>query len=206
MKKRIPLFYVLLILLVVALAVVQILRFNGLTGFVVKNDLSNLQKASHEGFEGKILDYVREGNSLTVNYVLNDLDGLDQEAIVNYRLIDSEGYLVKEGEQRIIIGGGLTRYVLKFDLPKNSFGSFNITLDVQSAKENLVLSREVFMSGESMTGLAISENNKESLSILGIVVLSLLILFMLFKIAKNLIKPKRNVLEEKRHLISLDLK
>jgi len=206
MKRKVIWFYTILILLVVVLAAVQIMRFNGIIGFVVKNDLSNLQASDSGSFEGKVLDYWREGNYLIVNYVVRNVSAEDEEIAASYQLIDSGWVLVTEGKQKVILDSKVAiRYSLKFELPKNSFGKFNLILNLQTKQDSLVLSREIFMSEDGVTGLAISESNRDSLSILGIVVVSVFIIFTLYRIAKNLACHPKKRLEKKRHLIKLDL-
>lgn len=126
--------------------------------------------------------YVRVGSSLHVNSTLEDLTGLGGRVSIRYSLINDDLIEVASGEEFIVLAPSASQpFTFSFDLPKDSFGEFILVIDVSTENDHIQTREDIFLSGSAVTGFAISDKNKSTLSTWGLGVLGLLIVFFVFR-------------------------
>lgn len=205
MKKRILMFYGILFLICAVLMIVQIGKFGGFTGFVIEKNVQGFEDSYGREFAIKIVDYAVIGDSFNLKYHLMNYEASSDSIKIRYSLLDDRGNEVVAGKTEIVIEGISTGdYILKFEVPKNTYGDFKLKLDIYSRNDLLKISRDIFLSDETITGLAISESNKRSLSAILIVILGFIGLFALFRFLNGYKKSSKHEKKEMRELIKID--
>jgi len=132
-------------------------------------------------FELIVLNYERIGINYKIDYSVKDLLGKDQEVEIVYSLENLNGQVI-EGVKRIELTGFEKKEGdFEFTLPKSAFGEFELSLKVSNGFYVQEFNKKIFLSEEGITGFAISESNKKSLSFFGIVSLILVLLFFVLK-------------------------
>ena len=158
-------------------------------------------------FELYILSSERVNNKLKVVYSLEEFSGQDREVIVSYSFVTVDGVtLLEDSEEVFIRANERKEFTLEFDLPKDSIGEFNIILDAVYGRENSRSEQRVALSAQGVTGFAVSDANRKTLSIFVIVVLVVVSLYLILKFLYR--HNKRIKLHEtkKRHFIKIDLR
>ncbi|MBI5803822.1 hypothetical protein HY450_01100 [Candidatus Pacearchaeota archaeon] len=162
-------------------------------------------------FEPKIINYERRGNEFILTYSLKEYSGRDHEISIEYSLTDFDGISRARGLQEVVLeANGESNNIMKFDLPKDTFGEFNLNMQFVSDLASAVIAQNIFIPSErgGLAGLAISDNTIIKPSTLGLIVLFIVITLIsarfLYKHHKNS-KKKTSIIEGKRKLIELDL-
>jgi len=133
-------------------------------------------------FESKINDYERIGGMLRVNYNLEEYSGSSHDILIEYKLVDFDGVERMIGSESVQLGASETKdYVLEFDLPKDSFGEFKLEFKFSDGSVEFTDSKDIFLPSTGITGLTISESNKKTLSVTGVILLILIAGFFIFK-------------------------
>lgn len=165
-------------------------------------------------FEAEILDYEKDGNDLIVSYSLKEYSSEEHDLAVYYSLIDFDGVPRFSGQQSSHLAPEEFREEeLRFTLPKDSFGEFNLFMEFSDGLSEVNVSTGIFLpSTRTFTGLAISEDQRAKLSIIGIIVAVLLfILLIAWVVIRSLKKKKREKLKDtkrfsgKRKLMEIEL-
>ena len=141
---------------------------------------TNLNVATYRNnFEVKILDYERDGNELSVTYSLEEFAREEHKILISYALKDFDGVERTKGQVEVALGAGeSTTDVLKFVLPKDSFGEFTLEMKLGDGISEISTSKEIFLPSSStgLTGFIISEDNRRNLSYFGAAILILAVL------------------------------
>jgi len=124
-------------------------------------------------FDFKVDNYSRDGNYLVVNYAVQEFSNEDHNIIIDYQFIDFDNVTRKSGQERIVLAKGYKgENVLKFELPKDSFGQFELLLSFSDGISKTDTSEKIFLpSGAGATGFAISAQNKSRISIFGLIII-----------------------------------
>jgi hypothetical protein len=151
--------------------------------------------AYRNAFEADIKDYEKIGNKLRFKYSLIEYSGINHEISINYALEDLDKIPRYLGEGSVGLGANEKKEeFIEFELPKDSFGEFKFKLELSDESAKIDLEKDVFLPSQNgLTGLAVTDSNKKTLSILGVIVLVLVVLILAIKLAK---KYKRNVKKE----------
>ena len=128
-------------------------------------------------FEFEFLDYERVGTKLNVKYNLREFAKLDHEIVLSYELLDFDGLARTSGTKEFVLAAGYSgERVLDFELPKDSFGEFVLNIKLDDGVSSTFVNETVFLpTSTGLTGLAISEENKATITWVGILVLALVI-------------------------------
>ncbi len=160
-------------------------------------------------FEATLTNYNREVDRVKVNYVLEEFAQVTHDIILKYDLFDSEKLLVTTGEERILLNPGeRQKNQLEIQVPKGLTGKYDLKMLLTDQKTENTLNQTLDL--QRLTGLAITENNRKTLSTFGIILIASLIIFFITKIIYKKIKIRRiiSALEEKhgKKIIKLDIK
>ncbi|MFH1290460.1 MAG: hypothetical protein ABIH92_03565, partial [Nanoarchaeota archaeon] len=144
-------------------------------------------------FEAEILNYEREGNNLIVTFALFEYGGVDKDIKVDYYLVDLDDIVRYSGQEEFFLSAGeSSEREIKFNLPKDSFGEFKFKMKLSDGVSEIFIEEDVFLpSQRGLTGLAISDDNKKTLSILGVGVVVLIILIFIVSLVKKVKKRKK---------------
>jgi hypothetical protein len=141
-------------------------------------DVSEETKLENEGFVIKSVDYVINGNSLDISYVLKEESGKPQELKVWYVLRYLDGEKVAEGEQNIVLGAGEEgSYKTTLRSPYDIKGFLRLALTVSSEKgsEWAVKYIDNSKSYVTITGFSISDERSGGwIAAISIIVLALI--------------------------------
>jgi len=134
-------------------------------------------------FSSNFVDYVKERSTLTLSYSLEELDGSDKDIEVKYEIIDLDGIKVISGEERVTLGSFENgEFSLNIDLPKNSFGEFDLTMEFDDGVSVEKISERIFLPvGTGISGLAVSEVKKSRFSIIGVILVSIIALLFILR-------------------------
>lgn len=186
----------------------------GVHSLIAKVDCSEVDEIQNflvelfvNDFEVEIGDYERDGNNLRVMYNVKEFAGVSHDIKVEYNMVDLDGIVRYNGELSINLGANEELdEAVSFDLPKDSFGEFDFRMRFNDGKTEIVTNREIFLpSGEGLTGLVISDENRRTLSIVGIVLLGGVILFFAWRFIRKHHRKVRGIGERRRGLIELEL-
>ena len=178
------------------------------------SDSSNLEiSVFRNNFESKIKEYIREVDKIRVFYSMKEFAQEAHNLALEYRLVNFEDVMVVEGEEKVELGAGEEREgVLEFRIPKDLSGEFKLKLLLNDGKTSNELNKNIILQTKSILGLAISDSNAKTLSILGIIILSAMAVFFASWSAYNFYRKFKlrkimGKIEEKhgRRLIKLDL-
>lgn len=153
-------------------------------------------------FEADISDYERVDNLFKAKYVLTEYSGIDHNIVAQYRLVDLDGVSRYNGQLEMVLGAHEEKSgEIEFDLPKDSFGEFVFVLDLNDGLTQVIENEQVFLPSKGvLSGFAISEENKKTLSIFGFVVVGLifvvLVAYLIVRFRKR--KNKEKVLKESK--------
>lgn len=149
----------------------------------------------------------RDGTKLVLDYNLTDLSGNYQEISVDYSLNNKESVSVVQGESKLVLEANQeTENVLEFELPKDLLGEYTLFLDLKTETDSFLVTKKVFLSSSGLTGLAISDSNRSTLSIAFVVFAILVILFFGLRFLKKHRKKLGFDKNSKRNFIKLNLK
>lgn len=201
-KSSVIHFFILLILIVIGFSVVRYYVFGGLTGFAVSDKILN--ESSSLGFNSQLVRYDIIGNKMFVHYVLDNREDVHKEVSVIYS-ISKYGKIIGEGTDSVILGAlDNEEFILSFELPKDSFGEIELALEFSNSEDFNTISYNIYLSKDNITGLAISDSNKQFVSTFIFIVLSFFLIYSIFKFFNKQDSFVPNY--ETRKLIKLDIK
>ncbi len=166
-------------------------------------------------FEIENVSYEKVDNQLRVVYSISENSNEEHELILRYEFIDFDEVVRKSGEEVVVLGAGFNgEQVLSFELPKDSFGEFDLRLVLEGSSGRFETIEKIFLPSRTggLAGFVISEETRMRVSIIGIIVVSLILLVFIGRtMFKNYRKVKSFVSGNSegrafRRLIKLDLK
>ncbi len=120
-------------------------------------------------FEFNVISYEVEKIQMKVIYGLRDLTGEGSNVLIEYRIVNSVGNILKRGTERTSVSPStFEEKILLIELPKDSFGELSLVFEVSTENDRIVFEQEFFVPSSFVTGLAISEANRKTLSVLGV--------------------------------------
>jgi len=164
-------------------------------------------------FETKIINYERTVDALRVFYFIEEFEQEDHQIILEYKLLNLEGKTILKGEEKFTLSPKYANEkTLEFKLLKGVSGEYDLKLTLDDGKTANELTKRVLLQSKSILGLAISDSNRRSLLVFGIILVTTLIIFFIGKFiykAYNKIKIKKlRKIEERqgKKIIRLNLK
>ncbi len=165
-------------------------------------------------FEVRMTNYERTVDSLKISYFVEEFARETHEISINYELVDFEGITVVKGNDKITINPEFKgENALEFKIPKDVIGEYDLKMTLSDGKTSAEINKRLVLGSKSVAGLAISDSNRRTLSIFGIILVSALLLFFISRFVYQKIKLKRlrkvNFPIEQKHgkkVIKLDLK
>jgi len=101
--------------------------------------------------------------------------------------------------------GEILEEVIEFNLPKDSFGEFDFVLTLIEGDVEIVDVEKLFLpSGSGLTGLAISDDNRRTLSTLGIILVGVIIAVAIGWIVRKHRRKRKKVHYKKRKLLEFE--
>ena len=163
-------------------------------------------------FEATLVNYEREADKLRIIYILEEFAQKNHEILLQYELFDAKQLLVSKGEEKIKLNAGERREnTLNIEMPKGIVGEFDLKIILTDDTATNELKEKLDLTGK-LTGFTVSDENRRTLSIFGIILTSGIILFFLSRFLYNSYqshkaKKIRPNIEEKfgRRLIKLDI-
>ena len=165
-------------------------------------------------FEARVLNYEKIDNVLKVNYLLEEFSNKDHNIVLQYQFLDFDDVIRTQGQKEIVLAAGYSgEQVLEFNLPKDSFGEFRLKLILEDGSVKSETIDEIFLPSRlGVTGLFASETGRQTLSLIGIIVISLIFAFFIVRFGYRRYKRNNNGVENslgkrmKRRILHLDLK
>lgn len=165
-------------------------------------------------FETKITNYQRTVDTLQVFYSIKEFSQKDHNIALEYELFNIDKISVVKGKELISIKANEEKTsLLEFKIPKDITGEFTLKMLLDDSETSNAIAQQIFLQSQSILGLAISDSNKKTLSIFGIILLSTIALFFISRfIYQRYRRHKINTLleniEEKhgKRLIKLDVR
>ncbi|MEK6858739.1 MAG: hypothetical protein AABX53_02390 [Nanoarchaeota archaeon] len=141
-------------------------------------------------FDFSFDSYARSSEGLRINYSLEDLTGFGNKVSLSYVLYNSALLEVVTGAEVIHLSPNAREaHSFIFELPKDSFGEFTIVMQISAEDDHIESKHKIFLSGSTLTGFAISDRNKRTLSIWGIVLVCGFVIFFVFRyLRKNWVR------------------
>jgi len=134
-------------------------------------------------FEGEIGEYERNGGNLKVYYNLNEYSGEDHDISVIYEMKDLDNITRYRGQAATkLLNREKKKENIEFKLPKNSFGEFVFVMEFNDGVALINKEKKIFLpSSTSNIGFVISTNARKRLSIVGVFLISLVVLFFVVR-------------------------
>ncbi|RMD65996.1 hypothetical protein D6817_05065, partial [Candidatus Pacearchaeota archaeon] len=147
---------------------------------------------SEADFNFEIISTEKKDDKLFVKYRIEELLGRAQEILLSYALVDRDNIPLAEGSEKLKLKANEKSVrELVIDLPKNAIGIFQFNAKLESENDVQELSQRVVLPrGAGLTGLAISDDNKRALGILGAILLVLVFAFLTYR---NFVKFKQSM-------------
>ena len=203
-KRKVISFFAILASFVALLMVLHYLRFGSLTGLTVSDGYNNPNTIINNDFEFDFNKYWIDNDYLMASYSLIELAGKNQQIEVNYVLQENgEDFVI--GEQDIVLEkGNRDDYLLKIKLPPHS-DRLNLALRLSNGNSDVEFEKEILTpeSRIKTTGFAVFEN-KDNLSLLGLLLISLMFLFLIIKLFNRRKTFNKNERKFEKNLIKLD--
>lgn len=156
-----------------------------------------------------VTDYKRNGAELNVYYRLNEYEGKPHVLNLKYSLVSAQGELWSEDNREISLGSGEEKNgELLIELPKDSFGEYNLKINLDDGESKFESQSPVFLSKDGVTGfVSLTPDNRQTLSYVGIFVTGGLLLFFFFRFLSSHNKRVNQIQSETqgRRFIQLDL-
>src|SRR3989339_424872 len=184
MKKKVLQFFAVLLVFVSVLAILQYFVFGGITFFAIYNSgnipaqqetsvqtfLNDINSA--KGFSLKIGDYTSLDNKLTVQYVIKEFRGENQEMNVGFSLMN-EDKLVEKGEQKVVVEASRENgFSITFDVAGDS--DLVLLLDADNGKAVASASKEILLANPKViSGNAIKDIKAQTMPWLLFIVIAL---------------------------------
>ena len=161
-------------------------------------------------FESQIKDYEKTVDSLRVFYTIEEFEQIEHKITINYELMDIKNILVTKGTESINLKAGeKLDENLEFKIPKDTAGEYELKITLNDGVTKNDLSKTILLQNKGIFGLAISENNRKTLSLFGIIVISIISIIFIGRFVYKKIKfNKVKSPIEKKHskkLIKIDL-
>jgi len=160
-------------------------------------------------FEIEILEYERDGNKLVVLYLLTEYSGEAHEIVIDFSMLDLDGIARLKDSLSLSLGARETgERTLEIDLPKDSFGEFTFEMVLNDGVTEISATKDIFLpsSQRGLTGLAISDEIGERLSIIGAIIVVLVGAVLIYWfIRKHRKKVSKMGVKSKKKLIELEL-
>lgn len=165
-------------------------------------------------FEVRIIDYERKVDALNIRYSIEEFAKENHDIALDFKLLNFEGITVAEGQEKFQISPNfIGERNLEFALAKDVVGEYDFKMVLTDTATISEAERKILIPSKSFLGLAISENNRRTLSWFGLAVVSIIILFFLGQFLYKKYKQYKLLqltsnLESKhgKKLIKLDLK
>ena len=159
-------------------------------------------------FELNIRESRRVGTKLNILYSLENFAEDTKNLEVFYKLLDSDGSLIVEGEfdSLTILSEEVIEKSGDFELPKNSIGDYTLIMYASDGLDNSQKEHNVKLTIGGISGFAISENNLRTVTWFGIVIVLCFGLFIVFKGIMRQIALRKVKNDQNRQFITIDLK
>ena len=133
--------------------------------------------------ELEIVNYSRESiDKLRIDYTLQYFTGIGDSAEVRYVLNNLGGVTLSEGSEIVVLPNSeIQSRSLIIDLPKDSFGEFSLKFSARTLDAYLEFDRDIVLSSQGLTGLAISDSNARTLKSFVYWIIGFAIVFILFR-------------------------
>lgn len=138
-------------------------------------------------FEVELGEYERDGSVLRIGYEIVEYSGEQHEVRITYTMSDFDGVVRYEGEEIVSVAPSETKIgKIEFELPKDSFGEFRFEVVVNDGLTEIVAEKNIFLpSQRGLTGLAISDENRRTLTYTGFGILVIFVLVAMFYLVRS---------------------
>jgi hypothetical protein len=120
------------------------------------------------------ISYSREGTRLVVDYSLQELAGRAQSISLAYILKGLNNVEVTSGTIQLQASASQTSTsTFSFELPKDAYGEFSLVLSLDTGSDHMDATYPVFLGSSRTTGFVISDSNRKTLSIWGVILIVL---------------------------------
>ena len=165
-------------------------------------------------FETKIINYERTVDTLQISYSIREFAQKNHDIVLKYNLLNLDEITVVDGQESISLKPGEEKSaLLEFKIPKDISGEFALKMRLNDTETSNDVAQQIVLQSKSILGLAISNSNRRTLSIFGVIFLSSITLFFVSRfIYKSYKQHKINEfvkgIEEKhgKKLIKLNVK
>lgn len=131
-------------------------------------------------FETKITNYKRTVDTLRIFYSIREFAQKNHDIILKYNLLNLDEIIVVDGQESISLKPGEEKSaLLEFKIPKDISGEFALKMLLDDAETSNDVAQQILLQSKSILGLAISDSNKKTLSLFGIIFLSSIALFFI---------------------------
>jgi len=133
-KKRVVQTFVLIAAIFMVLAFIQLFNFNGITGFLVRDELISgpdviLDEEVLPDFQ--VLRYDVEDSALMIDYYPRKYIGSGEDAFLNYSISDSSGEILYSGVEKVDLDVSLkSRFVLRVETLERLPDGFDVELEM----------------------------------------------------------------------------
>ena len=154
-------------------------------------------------FEIRILNIERISGELRMEYLVEEFVGKERNIDLTYDFLNSEDVKIVSGKDSLYLGANeLIRGFIEFDLPKDSYGEFDIIIEANDGAFSSVSENEILLGKAGTTGLSVASDADDSLSIYGIFFVFLLIIYFIVKFFR---RQTYNADFKGKHQIPIDL-
>lgn len=209
-KRRVMGFFGTLVAFVVVLLVIQSTAFKEITGFNVKDLESETPQIVNENkdFGVNLVSYGGFGDKVRVYYTIQDYRNALEEISVDFKII-KENIVIKEGTNKVVVEpGSVGKYIFESTVPEGSSGSVDLQLTFSDGAitKDVRINNILVLSSPTITGNAVGAETGRRVSIAGLIVIVLALVFFLasryYRRKDNLYKVSKSI--DHRH-IKIDL-
>lgn len=160
-----------------------------------------------DSFGVMINSYERDGNSLRVLYTVQEFAHVDRGLQIEYALVDFDNIPHFSGKTTIPLKAGQTYPgILNFQLPKDSFGEFDFRMRLSDGISVVDTNKTIFLPTQrGLTGLPIEGESGRKLSIFGMILVGLILMFLIGKFIYKFHMRTHYEPREQKTFIALDV-
>lgn len=144
--------------------------------------------------------YERIPDALDVYYILASRSEEQRVISIDYVLLNLDGTIVSSGQENSTTSED--EQILRVSIPKDAFGEFQLVFDLAGENDMVSVTEPILLPAGGVTGFAISDSNRRTLTIWGVLIMGLLASLLVIRFV-HVHNKKISAGVEKREFIPL---
>ncbi len=155
-------------------------------------------------FNIDIIKVEKAGSKLTVDYALKELSGASQSITIDYTISDTTNSPIRGAQETSLQPNEESADTIEIDIPSKYIGEATLEIKATNGQSTTSASRKILLNPKSITAFTIFENNKKTISLIGIILLAMIILLATVRFLYKHNKRVKDIPNNKRIILKID--